>query len=171
MKRILLGLFLIASLFLPAANLSQKLVRLEVINKSGANVYIELEGEGTGSFYYLTVPDDTTKTFSLLADYYKRKTWTCDRFRYNSRLNLNSNSRLAFVDKCSSYPPILVYQISDKPDNSNPVVMRSPRGERSMEKVPYFSLFVYIRGMKACTVYGMRFGCVFVNPQRYRYRY
>src|SRR4030042_1204999 len=99
MKRILLSLFLIASFILPAANLSQKLVRLEVINKSGATVYIELEGEGTGSFYYLTVPDASTKTFSLMADYYKRKTWTCDRFRYNSRLNLNSNSRLAFVEK------------------------------------------------------------------------
>ncbi|OGO28024.1 MAG: hypothetical protein A2Z16_06625 [Chloroflexi bacterium RBG_16_54_18] len=171
MKRILLSLFLIASFLLPAANLSQKVVRLEVINKSGANVYIELEGEGTGSFYYLTVTDATTKTFSLLADYYKRKTWTCDRFRYNSRLNLNSNTRLAFVDKCSSYPPVLVYQISDKVERSNLVVMRSPRGERTMEKVPYFNLFVYIRNMRACNISGRRADCVFVNPQRFRFRY
>lgn len=171
MRRILFSLFLIASFILPAANLSQKVVRLEVINKSGAVVYIELEGESTGAFYYLTVPDASTKTFSLMADYYKRKTWTCDRFRYNSRLNLNSNSRLTFAEKCSSYPPILVYQLSDKVDTSNQVVQRPPRGERTMEKVPYFNLYVYIRGVKTCTFHGMRTGCIFGNPNRFRYRY
>jgi hypothetical protein len=130
-----------------------------------------VEGEGTGAFYYISVPDENTSTFTVLADYYKRKTWTCDRFRYNSRLNLNSNTRLAFVEKCSSFPPVLVYQISEKVDTNNLVVERTPRGERTMEKVPYFNLYVYIRGIKACSIRGMRTGCVYINPLRYRYRY
>ena len=171
MKRILFSLFLIASFLLPAADLSQKVVRLEVINKSGADVYIELEGESTGAFYYLTVPDASTKTFSLVSDYYKRKTWTCDRFRYNSRLNLNSNSRLTFAEKCSSYPPILVYQLSEKVDTSTQVVQRPPRGERTMEKVPYFNLFTFIRGVRTCSLHSMRAGCFFINSQRFRFRY
>jgi len=171
MKRILFSLFLIASFILPAANLSQKVVRLEVINKSGAVVYIELEGESTGAFYYLTVPDDSTKTFSVMADYYKRKTWTCDRFRYNSRLNLNSNSRLSFAENCSAYPPVLVYQFFEKGDPSTPVVQRPPRGERTMEKVPYYNLFVYLRGVKVCTFHGMHTGCIYGNPNRFRFRY
>ncbi len=172
MKRILFSLFLIASFLLPAANLSQKIVRLEVINKSGAAVYIELEGESTGAFYYLTIPDASTKTFSVLADYYKRKTWTCDRFRYNSRVNLNSNTRLTFAENCSSYPPDPgLPVISTRLIPGNPVVQRPSRGERTMEKVPYYNLYVYMRGVKTCNFHGMRTGCIYGNPNRFRYRY
>ena len=171
MKRLLLSLFLIASFLLPSASSVPKIVRLEVINKSGADVYIELEGEGSGAFYYLSVPDAKTMTFTVMADFYKRKTWTCDRFRYNSRLNLNSNSRLAFVEKCSSFPPVLVYQLSDRPANTTEdlVVKRSPRGEKRMEKVPYFNLFVYIRGVRACSFFNMHAGCVVTTRFRFRY--
>lgn len=171
MKRLVLSLFLIASFLLPAASPTQKIVRLEVINKSGDVVYIELEGEGAGAFYYLTVPDATTRTFTVQADYYKRRTWTCDRFRYNSRLNLNSSMRLAFVEKCSSFPPVMMYQVSDRERDisENLVVKRPPRGEKRMEKVPYFNLFFFMRGVRACSFYNMHTGCVIATRFRFRY--
>ena len=88
---------------LVAANPAGKLVRLEVINASGDTVYIKLEGKHTGAFYYLTIADSDTTTFTILVDDYKRTTWACNGIKSSGSLVMSGNVRLKFV-QCGSFP-------------------------------------------------------------------
>lgn len=99
------------------AGTAAKLLRLEVINASGDTVYIKLTGKANGNFYYLTIPDGETKTFTIASDVYDRVTWACDGLMNKGTLIMTSNNRLKFT-KCNTFPV-----------NS---------GEPTMEKVAYF---------------------------------
>jgi hypothetical protein len=99
---LLLVVVLLASSLLTAAS-ATKLVRLEVYNKSGETVYMKLEGEHTDSFYYLTIPDDTDKTFTIMSDVYKRTTWSCEGLKNTGKLIVTGNIRLVFVE-CYTIP-------------------------------------------------------------------
>ena len=116
MKKIL---FILVVIFLATtlmAGTDAKLVRLEVINASGDTVYIKLNGKTNGEFYYLTIPDGETKTFTVVSDVYDRVTWACG-LSNKGTLQMTSNNRLKFT-KCNTFPA-----------NS---------GEPTMEKVVYF---------------------------------
>ena len=86
-----------------AANPAGKLVRLEVINASGDTVYMRLNGRNTGAFYYLTIPDNWDKTFTVLVDSYKRTTWACGGIVSGGSLNMTGNVKLKFV-QCGTFP-------------------------------------------------------------------
>ena len=149
---LLIVVALLASALLMAAT-PAKLVRLEVINQTGAPIYIKLEGQLTEAFYYLTIPADETMTFTVLTDSYKRTTWACD-YMTSGRLVMTGNIRLNFVP-CNTIPLKWVpLQICDqygvcepvlepgKNDELVPVVVRVVnKGEPTMEKVAYFKWY------------------------------
>ena len=94
------GLLLVTFLagLLPALSSSPKIVRLEIINNSEATVYMKLEGITNGGFYYLTIPDETTETFTIVSDHYLRTTWSCNNVENSGTLILEHNIRLTFID-------------------------------------------------------------------------
>ncbi len=97
---LLIVVALLASALLMAAA-PGKLVRLTVINQTGAPIYIKLVGQETGSFYYLTIPADADKdnggmTFTVLTDTYTRTTYACD-YTVSGKLIMTGNVKLNFV--------------------------------------------------------------------------
>ncbi len=86
-----------------------KLVRLEVYNWTGENVYIRLEGITTGQFYYLTVPPTTRanwynpKVYTVMTDYYRRTTWACGGVETSGQYRIMKNNRLNFT-ACNTMP-------------------------------------------------------------------
>jgi hypothetical protein len=157
MKKVslLVLLAILASTLLMAAT-PTTIVRLTIINKSGYDVYMKLEGSAvTQAFYYLTVPSGdrttpTVKVFTIQSDLYKRTTWQCNGVKSSGTLLVTGNIRLDFtpcgqkvcawsrdwqalwVDPCTGveYPAL----------GGNTVLTVSHRkaGEPTMEKVTYF---------------------------------
>lgn len=76
MKKFLI-LMLVASLFLTiVAADTVRLVRLTIVNKSGYQAFINLNGVDLGQQYYLTIPKGTkdypeTNVYTILPDVYK----------------------------------------------------------------------------------------------------
>jgi hypothetical protein len=103
MKKVslLILLVIVLSTVLMAA-VPTKTVRLTLINKSGDDVYMKLEGsEITEAFYYLTVPagdrdEPTVKVFTVLVDLYSRTTWQCGG-ENSGQLLVDGNIRLVFT--------------------------------------------------------------------------
>ena len=83
MKKVMLLVLIVmlASAFLMASGPALRIVKLTVINKSGNEVMIKLEGSDVGKqFYYLTIPQGSkawphVEVFTVLEDVYKRTTW------------------------------------------------------------------------------------------------
>ncbi len=104
---LLIMLVLVASLLVAA--IPTKMVRLTVINKSGYDVFIKLEGSKlTEAFYYLTIPAGTqdvptVKIFTILVDYYTRTTWQCNGLQSSGNLFVDGNLRLTFIP-CGAKP-------------------------------------------------------------------
>ena len=138
-KLILFLLVVLASMSGLAANPPGKLVRLEVINSSGAAVYMKLEGEGTGTFYYLTIAKDDQPTFTILVDAYKRTTWACDGIQSSGKLMMTGNVRLKFV-QCGSFP---VRRVLHSHDNEIHLIPYPNFGEPTQEKVVYWGGYTY----------------------------
>jgi hypothetical protein len=133
MKKLML-LVLIAMLAssLVAAKLPDKLIRLEVINKSGDTVYIKLEGTLFEQFYYLTIPDGEDMTFTVVGDHYKRTTWACGGVKSSGSLEMISQVRLTFTP-CNRWNKKLLMVIG-------PYWYYNLKGfgEPTQEKVVYF---------------------------------
>jgi len=141
---LLIVIAMLASTLLAVAN-PGKLLRLEVINQTGDNVYIKLEGYWSGQFYYLTVPPASfTKPvsyFTLVADRYKRTTWACG-YQESGILNMYSQVRLNFVP-CNVVPTRWVYgSITGFVEHPN-------FGEPTMEKIWYYQGFSRTYWVKA----------------------
>jgi len=104
MKKVslLVLLAIVASTLLMAA-IPTTIVRLTIINKSGYDVYMKLEGSAvTQAFYYLTVPsgdrdNPTVKVFTVMSDLYKRTTWQCNGAKSSGTLAVDGNIRLTFT--------------------------------------------------------------------------
>jgi hypothetical protein len=130
MKKVslLILLVIVLSTVLMAA-VPTRMLRLTIINKSGYDVYMKLEGSDvTEAFYYLTIPagdrdEPVVKVFTVMADLYDRETWQCDGFRTAGQLLMGSNTRLVFWP-CGQFL------------NSN-----AKQGEPTMEKVVAFRYF------------------------------
>lgn len=130
--------------------LPAKLVRLEVFNWTGENVYIRLEGITTGQFYYLTVPPTTRanwfnpKVFTILTDYYRRTTWACGGVETVGQYRVLKNNRLSFT-ACNTLPLRTVwydwFYHPNRPVTVEPFeITKAPNfGEPTMEKVVFFS--------------------------------
>jgi hypothetical protein len=104
MKKVsmLVLLAILASTLLMAA-IPTTIVRLTIINKSGYDVYMKLEGSSvTQGFYYLTVPAGdrdvpVVKVFTIMTDLYTRTTWQCNGAKSTGTLIVDGNLRLTFT--------------------------------------------------------------------------
>jgi len=142
------------------------MVRLVIVNKSGYDVFMKLEGSPvTDGFYYLTVPSGTrdaptVKVFTLMSDLYTRTTWQCGGLKSSGTLMVSGNLRLTFtpcgekMDRCAYWQPWEKWQCSGdwvwSGGALRPVMELVPAagwyrykfhgtiGERRMEKVTYF---------------------------------
>jgi hypothetical protein len=144
-----------------AANPAGRLVRLEIYNKTDFPVYIKLEGQETGAFYYLTVPGTTSdtsyidKTFTILTDVYDRTTWACDGIKSEGELWMTGNVRLVFTP-CGQVPLRWIqryyywdYDMDGFWDYSEGWLYRVPNfGEPTMEKVWYWKEYSFDKWVK-----------------------
>jgi hypothetical protein len=74
-----------------------KKVGLTINNKSGATLYMSLDGKFFKQHYYLVIPNGVEKTYTIIPDQYKRTTWACDGIRNNGSLIAVSKTRLTFT--------------------------------------------------------------------------
>jgi hypothetical protein len=160
---ILVAAIMITSLVL-ASGPALRVVRLTVINKSGNEVYIRLEGSDVGKqFYYLTVPagtktSPTVRVFTVVEDVYKRTTtYGAGKYKFCygmtsvGQLVMASNTRLTFTP-CQYKPPTRNVQYCYIPDFGGVVdpaicnqiapqaliTLQEPNyGEPTMEKVVF----------------------------------
>jgi hypothetical protein len=154
MKKVMLLVLtvMLVSAFLMASGPSLRVVTLTVINKSGNEVMIKLEGSDVGKqFYYLTIPVGdkdwpTVRTYTVLEDYYKRTTWygegyaACVGVSSSGTLVMDRNNRLVFTPCYST--PMRTIESYDPVTNKMVYTKVTNAGEPSMEKV------VYIKYMK-----------------------
>jgi len=168
MKKVslLVLLAILASTLLMAAT-PTTIVRLTIINKSGFDVYMKLEGSSvTQAFYYLSVPSGTRdtptiKVYTIQSDLYTRTTWQCNGVKSTGNLLVTGNLRLDFTpcgekvcawtrywqglwtDPCSGQPyPSYTPDFNFKNCDDGTVVCKGighrKAGEPTMEKVTYF---------------------------------
>jgi len=145
-KTILLvvAVVMIASLIL-ASGPMLRVVRLTVINKSGNDVFLKLEGSDIGKqFYYLTIPAGTktfptVRVFTVVEDVYTRTTTygegkydACVGVSSSGQLVMASNVRLNFVPCAYGTPYRRVSY-----DGGATFVQEPNYGEPTMEKVMY----------------------------------
>ena len=118
MKKVILVVMavMLASMLLTAAAPPLKIMRLEIINKSGNVIYLRLEGSDVGQqFYYLTIPlgtkeMPTVKTFTVLSDVYSRTTYygagdpIKEGISSTGKLIVDRNTRLNFLPGPSIRP-------------------------------------------------------------------
>ena len=168
MKKVILVVLavMLASVFLTAAAPPLKLLRLTVINKSGNEVYLKLEGsELGGQFYYLTIAAGTkeypkVEVFTVLSDIYSRTTWygpgdyaECEGVKSSGQLIMDRNNRLVFTP-CYTIPTRQVDEFEcvefDKWDFCKRFgwvrYTVENHGEPSMEKVVYFKWLEVYQG-------------------------
>jgi hypothetical protein len=161
---ILIAAIMVSSLLL-ASGPALRVVRLTVINKSGNEVYLRLEGSDVGKqFYYLTIPagtktSPTVRVFTVVEDVYKRTTtYGPGKYKYCygmtsvGQLVMASNNRLTFTP-CQYNPPsrlvtycyipgVGLYPPGQCPSPQALINLQEPNyGEPTMEKV-VFSQFV-----------------------------
>ena len=148
-----------------------KLVRLRVINDSGSDVYIKLEGDHTDSFYYLTIPEDEDMTFTIMSDVYARTTWACDGVKTTGKLIVTGNIKLRFVE-CNTIP--LRWAAKDYDDDGvvDAIVRKVNQGEPTMEKVAYFKYYTGAYWAWNCGLWAIAKVTVKIpNGCYFRYRY
>jgi len=98
---VLILLVIVASLLVAA--IPTKMMRLTIINKSGYDVYMKLEGSAvTDAYYYLTVPsgdrdEPVIKVFTVMSDVYSRTTWQCGGLESSGDLVVDQQIRLTFL--------------------------------------------------------------------------
>jgi hypothetical protein len=154
MKKVslLVLLAILASTLLMAA-IPTTIVRLTIINKSGYDVYMKLEGSSvTQSFYYLTVPSGTrdtptVKVFTIMSDLYTRTTWQCNGAKSSGTLIVNGNLRLTFTPcgerACSWVQDTTQFWGCAKDIETIVSTTHRFAGEPRMEKVTYFQYLQY----------------------------
>ena len=150
-----------------------KLVRLRVINDSGSDVYIKLEGDHTDSFYYLTIPEDEDMTFTIMSDVYARTTWACDGVKTTGKLIVTGNIKLRFVE-CNTIPLRTTWKKHWVDDTTYVWVLarRINQGEPTMEKVAYFKYYTGAYWAWNCGLWAIAKVTVKIpNGCYFRYRY
>jgi len=169
MKKVMLLVVtvMLISAFLMASGPSLRIVKLTVINKSGNEVMIKLEGSDVGKqFYYLTVAAGskdwpTVEVFTVLEDVYKRTTWygegnnpTCVGLSSTGWLVMDRNNRLVFTT-CYSVPKRVISSY-DPVTNKMVFTQVVNAGEPSMEKVVYikYERLAYGFGIDAADMSG-----------------
>jgi hypothetical protein len=153
---VLILLVIVASLLVAA--IPTKMMRLTIINKSGYDVYMKLEGSPiTDAYYYLTVPsgdrdNPVIRVFTVMSDMYDRTTWQCGGLESTGQLAVTGNIRLTYTPCGEALCKIPVENTEDlevitKWKCGHPVSWATPddfvlwfgrQGEPTMEKVTYW---------------------------------
>ena len=155
MKKVMLLVLtvMLISAFLMASGPTLDMKRLTIINKSGNEVMIKLEGSDIGKqFYYLTIAAGTkewptTEVFTVLEDVYKRTTWygegtaACVGVSSTGWLVMARNVRLVFTP-CYSVP-LRTIESYDAYTNKMVYTRVTNAGEPTMEKVVYYK-YAYV---------------------------
>jgi hypothetical protein len=157
MKKVslLVLLAILASTLLMAAT-PTTIVRLTIINKSGYDVYMKLEGSSvTQAFYYFSVPSGTrdtptVKVYTIQSDLYTRTTWQCNGVKSTGTFLVTGMMRLDFTpcgEKVCAWTrdwkglyrnPCDGTLYPDPRGNLVLSVGHRKAGEPTMEKVTYF---------------------------------
>ena len=159
MKKVMLLVVtvMLISAFLMASGPSLRIVRLTVINKSGNEVMIKLEGSDMGKqFYYLTIPAGSkdwphVEVFTVLEDVYDRTTWygegavaACVGASSSGKLIMDRNNRLTFTD-CYTVSKRIIEAGGMEP-NKMVYTRVTNAGEPSQEKVLYYEYAYVLSG-------------------------
>ena len=155
MKKVsLLILLVIFASTLMMAAIPTKMVRLTVINKSGFDVYLKLEGSPVSdAYYYLTIPagdrdQPTVKVFTIVSDIYDRTTWLCNGLQSKGNMIVDGNIRLTFTpcgefNWCGAFWLGQTWTKKCNGETYNVKVWHRYAGEPRMEKVTYFKYLSY----------------------------
>jgi len=102
MKKLSMLILLVIVASLLVAAIPTKMMRLTIINKSGFDVYMKLEGSPlTDAYYYLTIAagdrdEPVVKVYTVMSDVYSRTTWQCNGLKSSGSLVMAGNTRLTF---------------------------------------------------------------------------
>jgi len=155
MKKLISFVLLLVIAFSIMGAIPTKMVKLTIINKSGYDVYMRLEGSPlTDTFHYLTIEAGdrdapVTKLFTIMSDVYTRTTWQCNGLESTGNLVVDGNIRLTFLPcnemQCawSEYDPDAGWLTGcDNDKFIIPKVTHYTQGEPRMEKVTYWDAFI-----------------------------
>ena len=155
MKKLSMLILLVIVASLLVAAIPTKMMRLTIINKSGYDVYMKLEGSPvTDAYYYLTVPagdrdEPVIKVFTVMSDMYARTTWQCNGLENSGNLVVDGNIRLTFLPCGEFQCGWGVYDFDagwwggcDNDIFTVPWASHYTQGEPRMEKVTYWKYFV-----------------------------
>lgn len=95
---IIILIFAVTTVLTAAAPAKTNLASLEIRNKTGDQVHVQLRGGGY--YYYLTVEANSTKTFTVEREVYSRRVYACNR-RRGGQLDATTNVRLV-IAKCEN---------------------------------------------------------------------
>jgi len=153
MKKLSMLILLVIVASLLVAAIPTKMMRLTIINKSGYDVYMKLEGSPvTEGYYYLTVPagdrdEPMIKVFTVQGDLYKRTTWQCGGLENTGDLVVDGNIRLTFLPcaeaQCWRLTTHGELWGCEKDIPVTIIGANYNQGEPRMEKVTYWKYFVY----------------------------
>jgi hypothetical protein len=153
MKKLSMLILLVIVASLLVAAIPTKMMRLTIINKSGYDVYMKLEGSPvTEAYYYLTIPAGDRdapiiKVFTVMSDVYDRTTWQCGGLENSGLLVMANNTRLTFLPCGEAACPVQHwrpgYEYTDAcgwthTREAGWVWKPALKGEPTMEKVTYW---------------------------------
>ena len=95
----ILLIFVVASFLTAAAPTKTNLARLEIRNKTGEQVHVQLR-KGSSFYYYLSVDAYATKTFTVEREVYRVRIFACDG-RRGGEIDASTNVRLV-IEPCKN---------------------------------------------------------------------
>jgi hypothetical protein len=153
MKKLSMLILLVIVASLLVAAIPTKMMKLTIINKSGYDVYMKLEGSPvTDAYYYLTIPAGdrdapTVKVFTVMSDVYDRTTWQCGGLENSGLLIMSNNTRLTYLP-CGERPCAVPHWLPEDEytdacgitwtRDGQLTLKPALKGEPTMEKVTYW---------------------------------
>jgi hypothetical protein len=116
---IILLIFMVASILVAAAPAKTNLASLEIINKTGEVVHVQLRKDNL--FYYLSVDPYTTKTFTVEREVYRQRIYACNS-RSGGELDVTTHTRLV-IRPCEN-PSVANLTIINKTDELVELTLR-----------------------------------------------
>ena len=137
MKKAIILVTLLALFLVGADNKPTKLYRLRIINKSGSELGIRLNGREYKNFYYLQVPrgdreSPTEEVFTILENTYRMRTYLFNPIDPDA-LDRCEESKTRTLSACRNI------RITFTPCFAKKV----PWGEPSMVKMPWVGKYIY----------------------------
>ena len=107
---IIILIFMVASVLIAAVPAKTNLASLEIRNKTGEQVHVQLR-KGSTLFYYLSVDAYETKTFTVERVVYRQRIWACNG-RKGGEIDVTTHTKLV-IGPCEN-PEIVNLTIINK---------------------------------------------------------